>query len=83
MLKLKHKHHLHLPHISLSSVPMSLSPVPIDQDELTQAIINDQVEHDNEWELSERPDTGQLTQFWTEVETDVQNDPEWFRFSED
>jgi hypothetical protein len=83
MLKLKHKHHIRLPHLTLTGSAMHLSPVLIDEDELTQAIVNDQVDHDNEWELSERPDVGELTQFWTEVEADVQNDPEWFHFSED
>lgn len=83
MLKLKHKHHLDFPHITLSSAPMQLSAVPIDDDELAQAIIEDPVAHDNVWELNERPDMGELTKFWSDVEADVANDPEWFRFSED
>lgn len=84
MLKLKHKHHFDLPHISFSTSRMQLSPVPVDDDdELTQAIVQDPVDHDDVWELSERPDTDELTQFWSEVETDVANDPEWFKFSDD
>lgn len=82
MLKLKHEHHLDFPHLTFSANPVQLSPVPVDNDELTQAIINDQTDHDNEWELSERPDMGELTKFWTDVEADVANDPEWFSFSE-
>lgn len=84
MLKMKHEHRFELPHLSLSSNPMQLSPVPADDnDELTQAIIQDPVAHDDVWELSERPDTNELTQFWSEVEADVANDPEWFKFNED
>ena len=83
MLKLKHTHHLNLPHLNLSVSPMQLSPVPIDDDELTQAIVSDTTAHDDQWELNERPDMGELTEFWSAVETDVQNDPEWFRFTED
>lgn len=83
MLELKHKHHLELPHLSLSTRPMELSAVPIDNDELTQAIVEDPVAHDDVWELTERPDSGELTAFWSEVEADVANDPEWFKFSED
>lgn len=83
MLKLKHKHHLDFPHITLSASPMQLSAVPVDDDELSQAIVNDPVAHDDIWELSERPDMGELTKFWSDVETDVANDPEWFTFSED
>ncbi len=83
MLKMKHKHHLDFPHITLSAHQMELSAVPIDNDELTQAIIDDPVTHDDVWELSERPDSTELTQFWDEVQADVASDPEWFKFSED
>lgn len=83
MLKLKHTHHLELPHISLTNHKMELSPVRIDNDELTQAIVEDPVAHDDTWELAERPDTEELTQFWSEVEADVAQDPEWFKFNED
>ncbi len=81
MLKMKHKHHLDFPHITFSTHPMELSPVPIDDDELSRAIVEDPVAHDDVWELSERPDSDELTQFWSEVEADVANDPEWFKFS--
>ena len=83
MLKMKHKHHLDFPHITLSAHQMELSPVLADSDELTQAILDDPIAHDDDWELNERPDTQELTQFWSEVEADVANDPKWFRFEED
>lgn len=83
MLKIKNTHHLSLPHLNLSSSPMQFSPITGDSDELTQAIDSYTAEHDNRWELNERPDIGELTEFWTTVEADVANDPEWFKFSED
>lgn len=83
MLKIKHAHHFSVPDLSLRSQAMELSPIPDDGDELTQAIVNDVADRDNNWELNERPDMGELTQFWTEVETDVQNDPEWFKFNDE
>lgn len=81
MLKMKHSHHIELPHLNLGTHQMELSPVPVNDDELTQAILDDPVMHDDVWELSERPDSTELTQFWDEVEADVANDPEWFKFS--
>ena len=83
MLKIKRTHHFTMPDLSLRSQAMQLSPIPDDGDELTQAIVNDVADRDNNWELSERPDMGELTQFWTDVETDVQNDPEWFKFNDE
>lgn len=83
MLELKHKHHFSLPHLPETRRPVQFDPVPVDNDELTAAIVNDAEARDNTWELSERPDMGELTQFWSEVEQDVANDPEWFKFNED
>ena len=82
MLKLKHTYHLDFPHITLPSA-MQLSVVPNDDDELTQAIVEDPNTNDDTWQLVERPDMGELTKFWDDVQTDVQNDPEWFHFEED
>lgn len=82
MLNIKHVPHIELPHLDLGAHQMELSPVPVDDDELTQAILDDPVAHDDVWELGERPDTNELTQFWTNVEADVATDPEWFKFSE-
>ena len=83
MLKLKHKHHLDFPHITLISSSMQLSPVAADDDELTRAIEQDPASRDDVWELNERPDMGELSQFWDTVEADVANDPQWFRFEND
>jgi hypothetical protein len=33
--------------------------------------------------LEERPDEEQLSAFWSSVEQDIEQDPEWFHFSED
>jgi len=83
MLKIKRGYRFTMPDLSLRSQTMQLSMIPNDGDELTQAIVNDGADRDNNWELSERPDMGELTQFWTDVETDVQNDPEWFTFNDE
>jgi len=82
MLEIKHKHHLHLPHLPAASPKIALSPVAVaDDDELSTAIKNDQANRDDKWELSERPDMGELTEFWDNVVDDVSKDPEWFKFS--
>jgi hypothetical protein len=33
--------------------------------------------------LEEGVDEGQLSQFWQSVEADIQEDPEWFNFTEE
>lgn len=33
--------------------------------------------------LEEGVDEGQLSSFWNSVEQDIEQDPEWFHFSED
>lgn len=33
--------------------------------------------------LDETVDEGQLSSFWNRVEQDIEQDPEWFHFSED
>ena len=84
MLRIKHTHHLSLPHLNLgSSHVMTLSPVPADDDELSQAIRDYSVEHDNNWQLTDTPDTEELEQFWTNVAEEVKNDPDWITFSDD
>jgi len=85
MLTLKHK-----PYLDLSSLIEELTPgrqvafVPVtdDDDELTQAIANDDAEKDNLWELSERPDPDELNSFWTKVSEEARQDPDWV-FDED
>ena len=81
MLSIKKSFSLTLPKFSTgSSQPMQLSPVRIDNDELTQAVVADPDSHDNNWELNERPDEAELEAFWTSVEEDVKKDPTWFAF---
>lgn len=85
MLKLKHR--FHLPDLSFDShPPLQLEPIPAfdDDDELTQAIAADPVDHDDNWTLDERPDQSQLESFWAEVTSDLKKDPGWGKFeSED
>ena len=84
MLEIKHSHHMKFPHLHLEMPrKMELAPVMADGDELSLAIDNDQADHDNNWELVERPDPGKLEAFWSAVVEDVQNDPEWSTFAED
>lgn len=84
MLHIKQKFHLPLPHLPFTaSKPLHFSTVKDDDDELTQAIVADPVQHDNKWQLSEHPDTVQLEQFWTEVEDDIQHDPKWISLADD
>jgi hypothetical protein len=81
MLKLKKSFSLHLPRLDVGgSKPMNLSPVTVDSDELTKAVISDPDAHDDNWELTDRPDEAELEAYWNQVEADVQKDPSWFRF---
>lgn len=83
-MKIKHTHHFKMPGWSLAgTMPMHFAPVIADDDELTQAIEHDAEDRDDQWQLTERPDTNQLEQFWSQVEADVAKDPEWFTFSEE
>ena len=86
MLKLKHSHQLHLPHLALPTVQArQLSPGTIDdRDELAAAIANDPVTHDNNWVLTDTPDQAEIEKsekLWDEIVEDVRHDPEWFNFS--
>lgn len=69
-----------LPHLTLRTRPMELSPVVADDDELSQAIASDTGNHDDAWELTERPDEAELEVFWDNVEKDIAKDPTWVRF---
>ena len=84
MLKLSKHHYLSLPNFGpVLPHSMRLAPVVDDTDELTQAIIHDPIDHDDNWELSERPDTTELVSYWEHVEEDVRNDPEWKKLSDE
>ena len=81
MLKIPKSPHISLLHLDLSAPkPMQLSPVADDDDELTQAVSTDPVDHDDNWELTDRPDEAELDAFWTNVEKDIRKDPSWFTF---
>ncbi|MEO5691279.1 MAG: hypothetical protein ABIQ64_03785 [Candidatus Saccharimonadales bacterium] len=80
MLKIPKTISISLPHFKNVAHPMQLSPVTIDNDELTRAVAADPDEHDNNWELNERPDEVQLEAFWSQVDDDVKKDPTWFTF---
>ena len=84
MLEIKKNHHMNFPHFGFS-LPhhMQLAPVTADNDELSIAIDEDPIEHDDNWELVERPDPGKLEAFWNAVVEDVKNDPEWNKFAEE
>lgn len=86
MLKLKNKHHIDFSYVIERVKPshrLELAPVPADDnDELTQSISQDPVVHDNQWELTERPDATELTKFWDTVVSEVKQDPDW-TFEED
>jgi hypothetical protein len=86
MLKINHHHKsFHLPQFSIPH-SMQLSPVALDDDELTLAIENDPIDHDNNWQLSERPDPVELAHeeaTWEKIIDDVRNDPEWFKEDQD
>ncbi|MBC7746920.1 hypothetical protein H7Y40_02980 [Pedobacter sp.] len=83
MLKLKHTHHLGFPHITFTPLhSMKLSVVPLDNDELAQAIDNDPIDHDNNWQLTNQPDTEALEEYWTTVVAELKDDPEQIIFAE-
>jgi hypothetical protein len=51
-------------------------------DGLREEIIAEQTEPDA-ITLDERVDENQLSQFWQSVEVDIEQDPDWFHFTED
>ena len=84
MLKLKHKHHIDFPYITFTPLhSMALSEVSLDTDELAQAIVNDPIDHDDNWQLTENTDTEELEQYWATVEEEIKNDPEWVDFAKE
>lgn len=79
MLHLKHAHHFHLPHFTVSRTPV-LSPVLSEHDELIEDIEKSSGEA---WELADTPDVQGLDTFWNGVQDDLRHDPQWFSFAED
>ncbi len=82
MLKIKQKFHITFPRFRLWPHRLKLSRPTPENDELITAIDADSAVHDDNWQLSEHPDTKQLTEYWTEVEEDIKHDPEWQKISE-
>lgn len=82
MLSIKKSLSFSLPKLH-SSKPMQLSAVTVDDAELSRSLDSDPDEHDNNWELNERPDENELEAFWNTVEADVKKDPSWFAFDND
>lgn len=77
MLQIKSRHFYH----PERSHTLALSPVSDDEsDELIRAIDDS---HEEPWRLDPTPDVGSLTNFWNDVEHDIQRDPEWVNFSDD
>lgn len=52
---------------------VQLQPVQIDdeQDELMQAILNDQIERDNTWQLDDVIDADEALRMWHELQEDT------------
>mgnify|MGYP006352705691 CR=1 FL=1 len=80
MLKIKHTTHLDFPHLTFNAPALQLSPIADEGDELTQAIDADPQLHDDDWQLTDRPDEHGLEDFWNHVQSDIENDPEWEKF---
>lgn len=82
MLTLKQKTKLTLPSLSLLSGPMRFSPVVNDGDELLTDLDSQFTTQDDQWTLTERPDSAELEQFWDAVVADVRKDPDWISIDE-
>ncbi len=82
MLTLKQKTKLSLPSVSLFSGPMRFSPVVSDGDELLSDLDSQFTTQDDQWTLTERPDTAELEHFWDAVVADVRKDPDWISIDE-
>ncbi len=83
MLKIKQKFHLTLPRFTgVLPHTMQLSSQEPENDELIQAIDDETVTSDDNWQLEERPDTKELTQYWDKVEDDIEHDPQWIQVDE-
>lgn len=80
MLQIKQKFHFQLPRIpSIWSHKLAFSKILEEKDELIEAIDDEVATHEDDWQLSERPDTKELTSYWEKVENDIQHDPKWIQ----
>ena len=75
MLHFHHSYHrIDFPHIIEELKPhrqLQFAPVTESDDELDQAIVNDPIVHDDNWQLTSHPDAKQLGDFWEMVEKDL------------
>lgn len=83
MLSIKHHLSFSTPRLKLANTSVRFGAIPSENDELIQAIDNSDSAHDDNWQLTKYPDTDGLESYWTGVEHDLQNDPEWFEFADD
>lgn len=81
MLKIKKIFHFKTP--NLFPRRLQLAPIPVDNDELIREINAQQIANDDNWTLRVVPDADELASFWNRVTADVEQDPEWFKFSND
>lgn len=79
MLRISSPHRLS----SFRSLPghnLEFSPIPVEDDELINAI---EAGHEETWQLDPTPDSTALGEFWSGVEDDLHNDPTWETFADD
>jgi hypothetical protein len=69
--------------MSLFSHQISFQPIDPLGDGLREEIAAEQQEPEALISLEEGLSEGQLSEYWQSVVQDVENDPEWFHFSED
>lgn len=46
---------------------MQFAPIPDDEDDLSQAIKDDPITHDNKWDLTDDIDAEKLDKFWADT----------------
>ena len=62
---------------------MQFEPVTAEDDELIESIHNQMTQNDDNWQLTETPDSAELENYWSKVEDDVEHDPEWVWVDQD
>lgn len=83
MLKIKQKIAFELPELPTLPKQMQFEPVSNEDDELIQSIDGQLDQHDDNWQLTETPDSAELEDYWSKVETDIAHDPEWVWVDQD
>jgi hypothetical protein len=69
--------------MSLFTHPISFNPIDPLGNGLAEEIAVEQEEPDAIGALEEGVDENELSRFWQSVGADINEDPEWFHFSED